>query len=89
MCECPRENLCQLCRQGLWDNLKGTAATRGEAWADHVARAVGRDRPWPAFEGRCADIAKRKVADLARDPMLLEMLAAELWIWAGYRWRRV
>jgi hypothetical protein len=69
----------------MFDNLRGTAACRGEAWAADVARRCRRDQPWPRTE-RAAAIALRKVEDLARDPLLLELLAAELARWAERRW---
>lgn len=86
MCGCPRDQLCDLCRAGLFDNLRGTAACRGERWADEVARVVPRDRPWPAWNDRVAAIARRKVEDMARDERLLVLFAAELATWAAKRW---
>jgi hypothetical protein len=85
---CPdRTKLCETCLAGSWDNLRGTAACRGELWADRVACSVPRSRAWPAHEGKAAAIARRKVEDLTRDDRLLEMLAAELARWAARRWR--
>jgi hypothetical protein len=69
----------------MFDNLRGTAACRGEAWAESVARRCRRDQPWPRTE-RAAAIARMKVEDLARDERLLEMLADELARWAELRW---
>lgn len=89
MCDCPRDRLCDLCFQGAWENLRGVAATRGEVWADDVARRVRTRRPWPAYGGRTAAIARRKVADMTRDPRLLEDLAIELASWAARRWAAV
>jgi hypothetical protein len=89
MCGCPRDHLCALCFQGAWDNLRGCAATRGEVWADDVARRVRareRLRPWPPHTARAADLARGKVDDLTRDPRLVEVRAAELARWASRRW---
>jgi len=79
--------LCDRCRDALFSQLRGTAACRGEAWADRVAAYVAPARVWPPHEGRTADIARRLVRDLARDRRLLEMLAGELAAWAARRWR--
>jgi hypothetical protein len=85
---CPRDRLCDLCLAGAFDNLRGTAACRGEIWADRVSCSVPRSRAWPAHEGKAAAIALRKVEDLTRDDRRLEMLAAELARWAARRWRQ-
>lgn len=69
----------------MLDNLRGTAACRGEAWAESVARRCRRDQPWPRTP-RAAAIARRKVEDLARDERLIELLAVELARWAERRW---
>ncbi len=69
--------------------MRGTAAVRGELWSEKVARLVPSGKPWPAHEGRAADIARRKVADLASDPRLAELLAVELAKWAARRWARL
>lgn len=66
--------------------LKGTAACRGEAWADRVALEVPRSRAWPPHLGRPAELARGLVRDLTRDADLLELLAAELAKWAARRW---
>ena len=74
-------------RAGMFDQLRGVASTRGEVWADTVAAKLPRSigKPWPATD-RMLAIARRKVADLARDPQLVESLAAELAAWAERRW---
>lgn len=45
-----------------------------------------RAKPWPPYEGRAAELARAKVADLTRDPKLREQLAVELAAWAARRW---
>jgi hypothetical protein len=87
VCSCPRDQLCELCFQGSWDNLRGVAATRGEVWAMEPARRVRLDQPWPDGSPRVAAIASEKVADLARDPRLRDALADELARWASRWWR--
>ena len=88
MCGCEREQLCELCFLGAWDNLRGTAATRGEVWAMRVAERVSRSRPWPSGSDRVLEIARSKVVDLSRDPRLRERLALELARWAERWWVR-
>lgn len=86
LCPCPRDALCGPCRASLFAQLKGTAACRGEAWAERVARQVPQSRVWPPHEGRAAELARGLVRDLTRDAKLLDMLAAELAWWAARRW---
>jgi hypothetical protein len=57
-----------ICSEGQLAQLRGAAASRGERWASSVERKpMLRARPWPAHDGRAADIARSKVADLTRD----------------------
>lgn len=85
---CESANLCELHRVGMFEQLRGVASTRGEVWADTVAarrpRMVGQ--PWPVKSPRMMSIARSKVADLAHDERLLELLAVELASWAARRW---
>lgn len=87
-CGCPRDALCMMCVEDGFMQLRGVAATRAHVWAEKVARLAPSAQPWPAHEGRAADIARRKVADLTRDPRLAEMLAAELARYAAITWTR-
>lgn len=87
MCGCPRDQLCDVCFQGSWENLRGVAATRGEVWAMDLARRMRIDQPWPDGSPKVLAISRRKVADLSRDGRLLEELAAELARWAARWWR--
>lgn len=86
LCPCPRDALCLRCRADLFAQLRGVAACRGETWAERVAHHVSREHVWPPHDGRAADIARRLVGDLARDPVLVDMLASELARWAARRW---
>lgn len=53
-----------------------------------VARRRPVPRPWPAFDGRAADLARTKVSDLASDPALVDRLAREVAHWAARWWTR-
>lgn len=66
--------------------LAGVAACRGERWASLVWRRVKLPSPWPPYEGRDAEIARRWVRDLASDQRVREMLAVETCWWASRRW---
>jgi hypothetical protein len=87
-CSCSREALCDRCVEDGFAHLRGVASCRGEVWAARVARETSTSQPWPAHAGRAADIARRKIADLTRDPRLAERLAAELARGAARRWRQ-
>jgi len=80
--------LCDRCVDDGLAHLRGVAACRGERWALTVAARCPRlrGRPWPAYDGRAAELARRKVADLTRDDRLRELLAVELAAWAARRW---
>jgi len=72
--------------------LEGTARARGYAWADRVAatRPELLGQPWPPFEGRCAEIARRLVGDEGSDDAELhETLARACWEDAARRWERL
>lgn len=91
VCSCPRDNLCPSCVNQALMWFSGMACSRGITWAESVAR---RDRsllqrPWPAHEGRAAALARDKVADLSRDPKVIERLAMELSERAAKRWREL
>jgi hypothetical protein len=83
---CSREQLCDRCLADALAQLRGVAACRGEYWARSVACKVSRKRPWPAYEGRCATIARDKVRDLGRDERLREELARLCVHWAARWW---
>lgn len=85
---CTSARLCDLCCAGAYDQLRGVAARRGEAWAEDVARTVRRDQPWPTGSEKMFAIAMRKVEDLARDDRLRSLLATEAAAWAARWWAR-
>jgi hypothetical protein len=72
----PLDALCDACADSWFAQLRGVAASRYQ-WALDVAARVPRARPWPSDSPRSRVIARRRVADLARDPRLRERLAAE------------
>lgn len=81
--------MCDVHRAGQFEQLRGVVACRGEVWADEIAAKAPQLRcePWPSGSEKVVAIARTKVADLTRDPQLLEQLAAELARWAERRWR--
>jgi hypothetical protein len=83
---CSRDQLCDRCLEDALAQLRGVAACRGEYWARSVASRVARTKPWPAYEGRCASIAREKVDDLGRDARLREELARLCVHWAARWW---
>jgi hypothetical protein len=62
------------------------AAKIGAGWARFVWFSIDLRRPWPAFEGDCADIALRLVSWLANDDVRRRLLA-EICSWrASITW---
>ena len=88
VCSCPRNALCDGCVKKSLAWLTGAAMLRGERWAESVARRRPdlRARPWPAYEGRCAEIARGRVHDLGRDPRLLDLLGSHVHAQAAAWW---
>jgi hypothetical protein len=73
----------------LW--FGGRACSRGIAWAESVGRrqpALLR-QPWPAHDGRAAELARSKVADLSEDPSVIDLLAQDVSAHAARRWREL
>jgi hypothetical protein len=67
-CTCSgRSPRCPACVDQALYYLGSTAHVRGEDWAARVAAAGHADKPWPPYEGRAADIARRLVRDIGRD----------------------
>jgi hypothetical protein len=79
--------MCDACVADGFAQLRGVASCRGEHWAWTVAERVARRDPWPPHEGRPAELARSKVADLTEDLRLRELLAVELARAAARRWR--
>jgi hypothetical protein len=80
---------CQPCidQTVMW--IGGQARGIGDRWARWVAAKVGTERDWPAYEGKCADIARRKVASLSQDEGVLEALARRCHAQAAWRWGQI
>jgi hypothetical protein len=84
---CGCDPMCDVCvgEHIAWH--KGVAQCRGENWARAVARVIPIERPWPISE-RSRAIARRKVADLASDARLVDLLADEVLEGAARWWNR-
>lgn len=89
---CRPDELCSFHLYDEFEGRKGLAYGRGRAWAERVARRVGRSvwkaRDWPDTPKMRA-IARRLVNDLARDERLLEKFAACCAEEAAQRWRAI
>ncbi|HEU0030929.1 MAG TPA: hypothetical protein VFQ53_09855 [Kofleriaceae bacterium] len=85
---CARDQLCDRCLHDGLAQLRGVAACRGEFWARSVAGRTRRRTAWPGYAGRCAELARDKVSDLARDARLREALAQLVVEWAARWWDR-
>jgi len=85
--------LCDRCVDEKFDQLCGTAGARGYAWGQQVAAELERRGrtlpPWPAFAGRCREIAMRKIAGLVDDARLLQQLAQACWKDARRRYEQL
>jgi hypothetical protein len=86
---------CGVCASQALQYHRGTLDERALDWAERSARARwdGKTWPpaparWPPRQGRVADIAAAKVADLARDPGIAERLAVALHLRAKGLWER-
>lgn len=72
-------------------SLGGAAQARGSWWAIRVARQR-RDllaQPWPAHEGRAAELAAKHVDDLSRDPRVIEQFARLATVGAAREWAQL
>lgn len=91
ICGCPRDNLCDNCLARSIEWLGGVAASRGDGWAASIARRRPGllARPWPALEGRAAELAAAKVIDLTDDRRLFARLLETLNAAATRRWNQL
>jgi hypothetical protein len=64
---CNGENFCAQ-RGASLACIRGAAECRGDRWAERVARKTKTRQPWPAFDGKCRDIAIRLVVDMDLNP---------------------
>lgn len=69
--------------------LGGTACCRGQIWAERVWRKTRIVEPWPMFEGKCARIAREKVADMTSAADEREELARLCYEAARRRWEEL
>jgi hypothetical protein len=84
--ECSGQQRCEVCAQSLTHD--GGSATRiGREWADRVATTVHDDRPWPAYDGKSADIARRLTGHLTAEHKRAEELARLCHRRAARRWK--
>jgi hypothetical protein len=81
LCEhCYGRELLAKCRQ---------AGVIGQCWAERICRGDLRAQPaWPERDDKAIRIARRLVATLARDPRLLDALAAACSSGAAAWWQR-
>ena len=86
---CTPATLCARCYQRELASRRPQARAIGQMWAERICRGELRGREaWPTEDPKTIAIARRKVAQLARDPRLLELFAvacsegAAAW-WAG------
>jgi hypothetical protein len=90
-CTCGlRRPRCPACITQIVYWLGGAARCRGEDWAKAVAAKVGTGQDWPPYEGRCAEIARERVAYLDReDRGVNDALAREAHEQAAYTWAKL
>lgn len=86
LCSCKSEALCPTCYDRLRFQVAGSANARGAWWAKSVAAKVSVHQPWPAFDGKCAAIARSKAHDLSSDPRLREEFAYVIYQAAVSTW---
>ena len=86
---CPDDKPCDACCAHQLRAAGPQADAIGQCWAEHVCRGELRARPaWPEHEPKTLAIARRKVGALARDPRLLDALAAICSAAAAAWWQR-
>jgi len=88
---CPRNQLYPACHNQALMWFSGRAASRGIAWAESVARRRPTLlwQPWPAHDGRAAELARTKLADLADDPRVVDLLCKDVSAHAARRRRQL
>jgi hypothetical protein len=79
-------NLCARCLDEIFIAARETASARGYAWANDIGSTLADTVEWPTDSEVLLAVARFKVADLGRDPRLLDRLAQELLNAAGARW---
>lgn len=86
---CPDERLCEHCYGRERMVKRRQAGVIGQCWAERICRGELRAQPaWPEHSDRAFEIARRLVGPLARDPRLLDDLAAACLGGAAAWWQR-
>jgi hypothetical protein len=86
---CEPHHLCERCYRRELVAKRGQAGAVAQTWAERVCRGEYRRRDaWPQHEPRTIAIARRLVANLARDSRLLDDLAVECNAGAARWWER-
>lgn len=92
-CTCAgRSPRCTLCVDLAMRRHGGVADEAGRQWALRVAKATYEGawpppQPWPAREGKVAEIADRLVRGLVGDARIREMLASRCYVAARRQWQ--
>jgi hypothetical protein len=88
VCDCPCNRRWSACVNYALMWFGGMACSRGIAWAESVARQRPKllPRTWPAHEGRAAERARRKVANLFEDMRVIDLLAVDVSKHAARTW---
>jgi hypothetical protein len=86
----PAPRRCPACVDQAVYYLGSTAHVRGEDWAARVAAAGHADKPWPVYEGKSEEIARRLVRNIGRDDeATLSALAQRCHASAAAAWGRL
>lgn len=86
---CTDAALCEHCYGRELMVKRRQAGVIGQCWAERICRGELRAEPaWPEHGDRTIQIARRLVRSLARDPRLLDQLAAACSSGAAMWWQR-
>lgn len=86
---CAEDRLCERCYGRELLAKSGQASVIGQCWAERICRGALRGEPaWPEHGDKTIRIARRLVRTLARDPRLLDELAAACSRGAAAWWLR-
>jgi len=86
---CATDQLCDRCYGRELTAKRLQARVIGECWAERICRGELCAKPaWPERDAKAVRIARRLVAALAKDPRLLDELAAACCHGAAAWWQR-
>ena len=86
---CTEDQLCELCYGRELLVKRRQAGVIGQCWAERICRGELRARAaWPEHGDKAIRIARRLVGALAKDPRLLDDLAAACSSGAAAWWQR-